>query len=405
MIYLLNLLITLIPTPLFIMVYIKNNANPKIKNVTLFNYTNRLIPIFNKPASSCCNTWSSAATVIFYNKRQHFSYSILLNFMLQLVLLLKIFPMRNIGFCLLLLFNTSLFGQVNLVPNPSFEDTVACPTTANQINKAVGWHASRESPDYFNVCDFITGNTSVPSNFTGYQYARTGVAYAGFIAFYYPFPNGREYFSCQLNSPLQIGHTYNISFYISWSAGVSDLIACNKIGANFSLINHSLPNNPQPILNYSHIYSDSIVRDSLGWFNIHGSFIADSNYSYFTIGNFFDDLNTDTIMPGFPSADAYYYVDDISVIEDTTTSMWELQVKNRIKIYPNPFVDVLFIESSNNMLSSIELYDATNKLILKSIIELQARSKLNVSKLKSGLYFLKINFINNSSIFHKIIKL
>lgn len=64
-----------------------------------------------------------------------------------------------------------MFAQVNLVPNPSFEDTVSCPNYANQIDKAVGWHASRNTPDYFNGCDWLTSNQSVPNNFRGYQYA------------------------------------------------------------------------------------------------------------------------------------------------------------------------------------------------------------------------------------------
>jgi hypothetical protein len=77
--------------------------------------------------------------------------------------------MKKIFIYLLLLFSTVSFGQVNLVPNPSFEDTVACPTTANQVDRAVGWYPSRNSPDYFNGCDWINGLMGVPNNAVGFN--------------------------------------------------------------------------------------------------------------------------------------------------------------------------------------------------------------------------------------------
>ncbi|MBK5286545.1 MAG: hypothetical protein JJE25_14195 [Bacteroidia bacterium] len=44
----------------------------------------------------------------------------------------------------------------NLVTNPSFEDTVACPFGASQLNFATGWSSYWGTPDYFNLCG--TGN-------------------------------------------------------------------------------------------------------------------------------------------------------------------------------------------------------------------------------------------------------
>lgn len=317
----------------------------------------------------------------------------------------RIIPLGFVAILISFIVCNKANGQFNLVPNPSFEDTVSCPTTANQIDKAVGWHASRESPDYFNQCDFITGNTSVPENFTGYQYARSGVAYAGFIAFYYPFPNGREFFSCQLNSPLQIGHKYNISFYVSWSAGASDLIACNKLGANFSLTNHLASVNPQPILNSAHIYSDSIIQDSLGWTKIGGSFIADSSYLFFTIGNFFSDSQTDTIMPGFPSADAYYYIDDINVSEDTTTSIKQNDRANSIIISPNPCYNQIHLNNIKPF-KSIFLYAMNSELIGQfAIPDNDDEMEINLSIYSKGFYVMKFANDRNEFFYCKLLKL
>jgi hypothetical protein len=309
--------------------------------------------------------------------------------------------MKKIFIYLLLLFSTVSFGQVNLVPNPSFEDTVACPTTANQVDRAVGWYPSRNSPDYFNGCDWINGLMGVPNNAVGFQYAHSGDAYCGIVAYMHNDPNAREDFTCALLSPLIIGKKYQLSFYTSWSGKYR--MACNKLGMLFSSINYNSTNNA-PLNNYCQFYTDSIIVDSVGWVLVEGSFIADSNYSFLTIGNFFDSSMVDTIRP-LPSSIAYYYIDDVSVTEDTSTSLPELNSSSDIKIFPNPVVDELFIESSNNPVSSLELFEATDKLILKTTDEFKARSKLNLDHIKSGIYFLRINFKNNTSSFHKLIKL
>src|SRR5258708_7934679 len=78
--------------------------------------------------------------------------------------------------------NSFSFAQ-NLVPNPSFEDTIQCPANPQPtIDYASHWSTYGSSSDYFNSCannnSFIYG---VPSNFSGYQNAMHGIAYAGLI--------------------------------------------------------------------------------------------------------------------------------------------------------------------------------------------------------------------------------
>ena len=184
-------------------------------------------------------------------------------------------------------------AQINLVPNPSFEDTIACPHNANQLGNASGWYVSRESPNYFNECAFITDGSSVPYNMAGYQYAHSGTAYCGFAAYSRVGANYREYFTCQLIHPLITGTKYKVSYYLSLANSFVNL-SCNKIGLLFSTINYNL-SNPAPVGNYSQFCTDSIITDTLNWVHIESSFIADSDYVYITVGNFFDDTNTDTI--------------------------------------------------------------------------------------------------------------
>src|SRR4051812_12969049 len=101
---------------------------------------------------------------------------------------------------LLFFVSQSSFSQ-NLVPNWSFEDTVACPIGIGGIIYSVGWSSFIQTPDYFNSCNISTNGTNyagVPGNFFGYQEARTGNAYAGFYT-YGTANNAREIIGIKLN--------------------------------------------------------------------------------------------------------------------------------------------------------------------------------------------------------------
>src|SRR5688500_10548560 len=83
---------------------------------------------------------------------------------------------------ILLLFTASMSAQgQNLVPNPSFEDTIACPDDFNQVTSACkDWRAyTFGSPDYYNKCG--TWPMSLPLSFSGFQQPVDGNAYIGFL--------------------------------------------------------------------------------------------------------------------------------------------------------------------------------------------------------------------------------
>ncbi len=62
-----------------------------------------------------------------------------------------------------LLLPLSSFSQ-NLVPNPSFEDTVMCPSGSGLVEYCANWKIFRDSPDYFQECASLS-TLSVPYNF------------------------------------------------------------------------------------------------------------------------------------------------------------------------------------------------------------------------------------------------
>ncbi|HZH70044.1 MAG TPA: T9SS type A sorting domain-containing protein [Flavobacteriaceae bacterium] len=69
------------------------------------------------------------------------------------------------------------------------------------------------------------------------------------------------------------------------------------------------------------------------------------------------------------------------------------------KIYPNPTSGILFLESKHPI-SSITVYSLFGQQIQKNT----GNSQIDISKMQSGLYFLKIEDKNGNSQTHKILK-
>jgi hypothetical protein len=91
----------------------------------------------------------------------------------------------------------------------------------------------------------------------------------------------------------------------------------------------------------------------------------------------------------------------INVIENSILSIEKL-ISENIKIYPNPIIDNLIIESSNNKLITIRVYSLNGEEVFYNDLH-SLNNKLDISSLPSGLYILKIN-MNNISKKIRIIK-
>lgn len=72
--------------------------------------------------------------------------------------------------------------------------------------------------------------------------------------------------------------------------------------------------------------------------------------------------------------------------------------KNAFRIYPNPIQDEIHIKANTNI-EYIELFDVLGNFILK---QSESTNSINVSNLKSGVYFLNI-FSNNTRLVKKVI--
>lgn len=223
-------------------------------------------------------------------------------------------------------------AQINLVPNPSFEDYLSCSDLTSQPYNAVGWFSGRESPDYFNICDTLnntgSNNVGIPHNCFGFQNPFDGNAYMG-IGVYSGLSNPpsdyREYICSKLTSSLNIGNKYYLSLMVSLTQGdistVTFKYACNNIGILFTMdsLKENMPLLYPSIPNFAHLHASSIISDTMNWINVCGEFIADSAYNYINIGNFFSDTATQSINYFTTGNDnyAYYYIDNIIVTEDS----------------------------------------------------------------------------------------
>ena len=89
--------------------------------------------------------------------------------------------MKKIILLILIVYQGILNAQ-NLVPNCSFEDTIACPgRVLGRIFDCKEWYSAgsdQSSPDYYKTCGKYP---SVPYNANGFQNAATGNSYAGIV--------------------------------------------------------------------------------------------------------------------------------------------------------------------------------------------------------------------------------
>lgn len=299
---------------------------------------------------------------------------------------------------LLFLFVSCAAMAQNLVPNPSFEEIIDC---IGPFDSTVdSWNAFKGSPDY--ISPSCTPNMAqafgnVPAN--------SGEAFAGFITYGVTNPlNAREFIGVELQSPLSVGEKYFLSFFLSpgLTSG-SYNIATNNVGMLFTTYAFADPLNEFENPNRSNISSSTIVSEVGEWIRVSGSFVADSSYTYLVIGNFYDDVLTDTLY--IPSAEqpahrAYSLVDDVCVSTDSAyNEVWTTLSVSHIQqpitsIYPNPASEDLRVESQYSI-SEVRILNLNGSLE-RRILELNDNLiEIPTTGLASGLYIIEVNTLTN----------
>jgi len=288
-------------------------------------------------------------------------------------------------------------AQENLVPNPSFEEYTDCPTGwTHDWSRVVGWsNGNVSSPDYYHVCGLTLPSspiTGVPENAHGSQWPRSGDGYMGLYGVQMGNAEWREYMQVELTEPLFYRIRYAVSFYVSLSEG--SRYAISTLGAHLAVdaisSNDLLALDAEP-----QILPDPLqpITDTTGWVLVTDTFVsAEGGEKYLTIGNFFSDVESDTVFfnpkPPLGNRFAYYYIDDVSVVAlDSVPSGIEEQEAFDFSIFPNPATEILNVKSTRHLVQ-VRLLDMMGRTVL---VENMAANKfsVNLSGIPQGVYMLE----------------
>jgi len=184
-------------------------------------------------------------------------------------------------------------------------------TSSNDFFTLKNWKIpTKGTTDYFNTCAKETSGVSVPKNFSGFAYPKSGEGYVGITN---PRHRWREYVQCQLLTPLKAKEEYYVEFWVTHAerskfciSQIGLALTVSKPPANGS---RSLTVTPQ-------IHSTECISDTANWTRIAGVFTAEGGEKWVTIGCFVPGTEVFSRIKPIPkhsNIHAYYYIDDVYV--------------------------------------------------------------------------------------------
>lgn len=222
----------------------------------------------------------------------------------------------------------SFFYAQNLVPNPSFEcgnDICDADESAIHFDEyACEWSCpTAGTTDIFSMLISNKGCYSATFNHyylpLGSQLPRTGNRYAGIYTYEGGPSNSltsyREYLQVKLKEPLIPGEYYCAEMYVS-AADIFNY-SCNDIGMFFSKNQIGIYDKIDTLSYSPQIVASDIIKDTVNWVRISGTFEAQTSAKYLIIGNFKSDVDTNVLLKSNAGDSfynhAYYFIDDVSV--------------------------------------------------------------------------------------------
>ena len=150
-------------------------------------------------------------------------------------------------------------------------------------------------------------------------------------------------------------------------------------------------------------YNSRIV-DTLNWVEINVSFTANGGERFLTLGNFHDGVSSDSlstnITPVSNCCYAYYYIDDVSLEEDTLTSIYEIN-RADFNLFPNPAANKIRLSAAQKI-SSIKVLNLQRKPVL--LLNPGAnQTEIALDELTSGIYFVECKFTSGETITKKLV--
>jgi OmpA-OmpF porin, OOP family len=317
----------------------------------------------------------------------------------------------------------SVSAQINLVPNPSFEDTInihpGCRQNPHGCTLDEFIFDWRGRAVYFSeIFDSSSAplganiSRSVPSNCVGYQSAHSGISYVT-VTTYSLNVNGlsaRNYVQCKLIQKLEAGRKYKAEFYVSRADSLR--MSNNTVGVYFSVDSFSVQDWSlvDVIPQIQNDLNNSLNNDT-GWVLVTDTMVADGTEEYITIGNFRPDSLSDTLslggactIPGGATiCSSLYYIDDVSVtlIDDTGL---EESSKPLLHFYPNPIKAILNIENPGRRIRRLQVLSVSGAVLQQREGIEASKIIIDLSSLAPGLYFLHAEFEYGGVSVGKLIK-
>lgn len=296
--------------------------------------------------------------------------------------------------------------QVNLVPNPDFEEYYYCPDSISNLTDSpvapdrcpkYWYDPTWKTSDYYNACSTLPQQTGIPQNFWGLQTTHSGNGFCGFGSTFGFGSWDQEYIAIHLASPLAPGQTYYVSFWLNLVDSVC--YAHNMIGAYFSTdtIDTSDVVGSSLIYLVPQIKFTQIITDKVNWVLMKQSFVAAGGEQFMAIG-VFDTTGIDTaFIPTncFYPADygSYYYIDDVVV--STQPDLYVIpENSDAIELhqnYSNPFYgNTIITYYLPENIKSAQLIFRNNLGQLIKVVDINDRGEgtLNIDgeDFKSGMY-------------------
>ncbi|HTF05363.1 MAG TPA: T9SS type A sorting domain-containing protein, partial [Bacteroidia bacterium] len=203
---------------------------------------------------------------------------------------------------------------VNLVVNPSFEDTIQCVPTHSRFQGYVAdWRGGRG--EYFS--QYCQGfQVEVPANIVGNQYPHTGAAYAGIYTVSLDnvpsHVNFRDYIEGQLDTNLIRGERYYVGVFVSL-AEINQYVTSIQFRFTSDTLTYD-----QYLIPMSASVEETnltLLADTANWIWVGGYYTAHGMETHLVIGNFMYDSLTPLLMFNSSAVQptCYYYIDDVAV--------------------------------------------------------------------------------------------
>jgi hypothetical protein len=280
----------------------------------------------------------------------------------------------------------NFLASQNLVINPSFEDSLQCPSGSGAF---VNFVATWTKPSYGSADYFYAGCPMAPND----EPPRTGNAYAGIIV--YDPANIREYMTGHLSSPLVAGTLYTVSFYVNLNS--SCMRGINEIGAYATATNIN-NTNALPIILTPQVQGTIPYTATTGWQLVQGSFTATGGEQYLILGSFVpDSVMTFTTVSTTGWGDTYYYIDDVCLIQgtvncDSPSGINDNKNFSAVSVYPNPAQQTatLKFDNSANDAFTLFVYDSRGQLVQTKSGITAGEIFIERNDLAEGFYFFKL---------------